>query len=85
MSSGIIRIVREHPAVASLSTRIGRPLIGRKRATPNYLAGYNAALRAACIEGEQLQQQSEPTGFVTDFVEGWRTGIMLAQALGWKR
>lgn len=83
--SAIVRLVPEHPAIAGLGTRIGRPLPGRQRATPEYLAGYNAALRAGCAEGEQLLQQSEPRGFVPDFLDGWRTGVALVAALGCSR
>ncbi len=76
---------QRHPAHAGLGTKVGRDLPGRQKASSCYLAGYNAALSAANQEGESILEQSEPRGFVPDFVDGWRFGLSLCRALGFRR
>ena len=71
-----------HPALAGLGTRLGRRLPGKASATPEWLAGYNAALTACCLEGARILRQSEPRGLQSDYISGWRSAVLLARALG---
>jgi len=75
-------IRRTHPALAGLQCRIGRPLPGRRPVSHHYLAGYNAAIQACNAEGAVVLEQGEPKGFVNDYVDGWRSGLAMARALG---
>lgn len=82
MSALDLRGRLSHPALAGLGAKVGRRLPGRCPNSAAWMAGYNAALTAACIYGASVLDQPVPCGLEQAYCDGWASGLALARALG---